>query len=138
MHTAEAYGEKVIVDYDTISSEYGTSILENEHEDKMWKDTVSKKELSFISKFTKHCSKIFSNCKSAKITSAIKKMHSEVLSREVELHDFFDMKSIKDIIQKDEDASYPRIHYHSYEDVVKFTETLSEIVDMFDSTKVDL
>ena len=65
-------------------------------------------------------------------------MHSEVLSREVELHAFFDMKSIKDIIQKDEDASYPRIHYHSYEDVVKFTETLSEIVDMFDSTKVDL
>jgi len=107
-------------------------------EDKMWKDTVSKKELSFISKFTKHCSKIFSNCKSAKITSAIKKMHSEVLSREVELHAFFDMKSIKDIIQKDEDASYPRIHYHSYEDVVKFTETLSEIVDRFDSTKVDL
>ena len=107
-------------------------------EDKMWKDTISKKDPSLISKFTKHCSKIFDNCKSAEITSAIKKMHSEVQSREVELHAFFDMKSVKDIIQKDEDASYPRIHYHSYEDVVEFTKTLSEIVDMFDSAKVDL
>ena len=35
------FGEKVIVDYDTISSEYGTSILENEHEDKMWKEMGS-------------------------------------------------------------------------------------------------
>jgi hypothetical protein len=65
-------------------------------------------------------------------------MHSEVLSREVELYAFFDMKSVKDIIQKDEDSSYPRIHYHSYEDVVEFTKTLSEIVVMFDSAKVDL
>ena len=84
-------------------------------EDKMWKDTISKKEPSLINRFTKHCSKIFHNCKSAEITSAIKKMHSEVLSREVELHAFFDMKSVKDIIQKDEDSSYPRIHYHSSE-----------------------
>jgi len=35
------FGEKVIVDYNTISSEYGTSILENEHEDKMWKEMGS-------------------------------------------------------------------------------------------------
>jgi aspartyl/asparaginyl-tRNA synthetase len=35
------FGEKVIVDYDAISSEYGTSILENEHEDKMWKEMGS-------------------------------------------------------------------------------------------------
>ena len=99
--------------------------------DKNWKKFISSANHSdLVNRFTKHCSKIFDDCTEEKMDAAIEKIHLEVMNREVELRDFFNMDSIASIIGEDSKHEYLHISYHSYEDILDFFVKLSgHVVD---------
>ncbi len=105
-------------------SEYPRAVSE----DKSFLARIDNKDSTLVKFFLKRCNSYFSKiCTEEKMIKAMLNIHLEVQEKEQELVSFFQLPTIKEIVAQDLEYEYPHVYHHSYDELVSFTQKISDI-----------
>lgn len=108
-------------------SEYQRAVKE----DKVFLARINNHDSALVEFFLKRCNKyFFDTCTKEKMIKAMKNINLEVLEKEQELVSFFQLPTIQEIIKQDLKYEYPHVYHHSYDELVSFTQKISDIAGL--------